>query len=337
MDADLIGLFTLLVGLELILGVDNVLVIAILVSRLPEEKRNVTRNFGLILALVARVIMVIGGLKLVQLKEPAFPEWADWFQYSWRDLALLGGGLFLIWKAVKEIHATVELSHQKQNKSAKDTFFGVITQIVILDIVFSLDSVITAVGLTENRWVIIVAVLLSFTVILFFAKPIGDFILKHVALKILALSFLIVIGITIFMEGIGKEVEKSLIYAPIGFAMLIEILQMRHSHNLSKNQVNPPNWLGKYPVLPIINKASPDQALAIAEALLEGGVGIMEITLRTDDAKDSLLAVRREFPEFILGAGSILNSDQLEWVSGEGMEFAVAPGWSDKCWQKQSH
>ena len=234
MDADLIGLFTLLVGLELILGVDNVLVIAILVSRLPEERRNVTRNFGLILALVARVIMVIGGLKLVQLKEPAFPEWADWFQYSWRDLALLGGGLFLIWKAVKEIHATVELSHQKQNKSAKDTFFGVITQIVILDIVFSLDSVITAVGLTENRWVIIVAVLLSFTVILFFAKPIGDFILKHVALKILALSFLIVIGITIFMEGIGKEVEKSLIYAPMGFAMLIEILQMRHSHNLSK-------------------------------------------------------------------------------------------------------
>ena len=234
MDADLIGLFALLVGLELILGVDNVLVIAILVSRLPEEKRNMTRNFGLILALVARVFMVIGGLKLVQLTEPAFPDGPDWFQYSWRDLALLAGGLFLIWKAVKEIHATVELSDHETNAKAKDTFVGVITQIVILDIVFSLDSVITAVGLTENRWVIIVAVLLSFTVILFFAKPIGDFILKHVALKILALSFLIVIGITIFMEGLGKEVEKSLIYAPMGFAMLIEVLQMRHSHNLTK-------------------------------------------------------------------------------------------------------
>ena len=234
MDADLIGLFALLVGLELILGVDNVLVIAILVSRLPEEKRNMTRNFGLILALVARVFMVIGGLKLVQLTEPAFPDGPDWFQYSWRDLALLAGGLFLIWKAVKEIHATVELSDHETNAKAKDTFVGVITQIVILDIVFSLDSVITAVGLTENRWVIIVAVLLSFAVILFFAKPIGDFILKHVALKILALSFLIVIGITIFMEGLGKEVEKSLIYAPMGFAMLIEVLQMRHSHNLTK-------------------------------------------------------------------------------------------------------
>lgn len=234
MDADLIGLFALLVGLELILGVDNVLVIAILVSRLPEEKRNMTRNFGLILALVARVFMVIGGLKLVQLTEPAFPDGPDWFQYSWRDLALLAGGLFLIWKAVKEIHATVELSDHESDANVKDSFVGVITQIVILDIVFSLDSVITAVGLTENRWVIIVAVLLSFAVILFFAKPIGDFILKHVALKILALSFLIVIGITIFMEGLGKEVEKSLIYAPMGFAMLIEVLQMRHSHNLTK-------------------------------------------------------------------------------------------------------
>ena len=152
MDADLIGLFALLVGLELILGVDNVLVIAILVSRLPEEKRNMTRNFGLILALVARVFMVIGGLKLVQLTEPAFPDGPDWFQYSWRDLALLAGGLFLIWKAVKEIHATVELSDHETNAKAKDTFVGVITQIVILDIVFSLDSVITAVGLTENRW-----------------------------------------------------------------------------------------------------------------------------------------------------------------------------------------
>ena len=240
MDADLIGLFALLVGLELILGVDNVLVIAILVSRLPEEKRNMTRNFGLILALVARVFMVIGGLKLVQLTEPAFPDGPDWFQYSWRDLALLAGGLFLIWKAVKEIHTTVELSDHETNAKAKDTFVGVISQIVILDIVFSLDSVITAVGLTENRWVIIVAVLLSFAVILFFAKPIGDFILKHVALKILALSFLIVIGITIFMEGLGKEVEKSLIYAPIGFALLIEILQMRHSHNRSKKSGEAP-------------------------------------------------------------------------------------------------
>ena len=114
------------------------------------------------------------------------------------------------------------------------SFTGVISQIIILDVVFSLDSVITAVGLTNNRWIIITAVICSFLVILCFAKPIGDFILNNIALKILALAFLIVIGITIFMEGMGKEVEKSMIYVPMGFAMLIELLQMRHSHNLKK-------------------------------------------------------------------------------------------------------
>ena len=234
MDGDLIGLFALLVGLELILGVDNVLVIAILVSRLPENKRNSTRNFGLVLAMVARVIMVLGGLKLIQLTNPVWTNGPNWFAYSWRDLALLGGGLFLMWKAVKEIHATVELEHHETKNKAKASLGGIIFQIVILDIVFSLDSVITAVGLTNNQWIIITAVLSSFVVILFFAKPIGDFIMKNVALKILALSFLIVIGITIFMEGLGKEVEKSMIYVPMGFALAIQLLQMRHKKNLNQ-------------------------------------------------------------------------------------------------------
>jgi len=234
MDLDIIGLFTLLVGLELILGVDNVLVIAILVARLPEKNRNFTRNFGLILALIARVLMVVGGLKLIELTNPAWPSGPSWFQFSWRDLALLFGGLFLIWKAIKEIHSTVELEHHDADKKPKASFAGVISQIVILDVVFSLDSVITAVGLTNNRWIIITAVILSFMIILCFAKPIGDFILKNTALKILALAFLIVIGVTIFMEGMGKEVEKSMIYVPIGFAMAIELLQMRHSHNQKK-------------------------------------------------------------------------------------------------------
>ena len=234
MEGDLIGLFVLLVGLELILGVDNVLVIAILVARLPENKRNSVRNFGLVLAMVARVIMVLGGLKLVQLTNPAWSDGPEWFTYSWRDLALLAGGLFLIWKAVKEIHITVELEHHKSKNQAKASLGGIIFQIVILDIVFSLDSVITAVGLTNNQWIIISAVLCSFMVILFFAKPIGDFIMKNVALKILALAFLIVIGITIFIEGMGKEVEKSMIYVPMGFALAIELLQMRHKRNLDQ-------------------------------------------------------------------------------------------------------
>ena len=236
MDGDLIGLFALLVGLELILGVDNILVIAILVARLPEHKRNSTRIMGLAAALLARILMVIAGLKLLELTAPAWPDGPEWFQYSWKDLALLAGGLFLIWKAVKEIHSTVELEDHGDERKAKNSFFGVVFQILILDVVFSLDSVITAVGLTNNKWVIIVAVLFSFIIIMFFAKPIGDFILKHVALKVLALSFLIVIGITIFMEGMGKQVDKQLIYVPMGFAMGIQFLLMRHKYNLGKNK-----------------------------------------------------------------------------------------------------
>lgn len=189
---------------------------------------------GLVVALLARIVMVIAGLKLLELTAPAWPDGPEWFQYSWKDLALLAGGLFLIWKAVKEIHATVELEDHDDKRKAKSSFFGVVLQILILDVVFSLDSVITAVGLTDNKWVIIVAVLFSFVIIMFFAKPIGDFILKHVALKVLALSFLIVIGITIFMEGMGKQVDKQLIYVPMGFAMGIQFLLMRHKHNLAK-------------------------------------------------------------------------------------------------------
>lgn len=234
MEGDLIGLFALLVGLELILGVDNILVIAILVSRLPEEKRNFTRNFGLAVAMLARIVMVVAGLKLLELTDPVWTDGPTWFQYSWKALALMAGGLFLIWKAVKEIHATVELEDHESKSKVKESFFAIVTQILILDVVFSLDSVITAVGLTDKKWIIITAVISSFVVILFFAKPIGEFILKHIALKILALAFLIVIGVTIFMEGMGKEVDKQLIYVPMGFAMAIQFLQMRHKHNLTK-------------------------------------------------------------------------------------------------------
>lgn len=158
MEGNLIGLFALLVGLELILGVDNILVIAILVSRLPKKNRNTTRTIGLAIAMVARIVMVIAGLKLLELTAPAWPGGPEWLHYSWKDLALIAGGLFLIWKAVTEIHSTVELEDHEDNRNAKKSFFGVVSQIVILDIVFSLDSVITAVGLTSNKWIIIVAV-----------------------------------------------------------------------------------------------------------------------------------------------------------------------------------
>ncbi len=230
--ADIIGVLALLIGLELVLGVDNILVISILVSRLKKEQQNKARIIGLVLAMVARVLLLFLLLKLTGLTNPIL------FDFSIRDIILIVGGLFLIYKAVKEIHHIVELKdEQESGKSLKNTFGSVITQIVLLDIVFSIDSVITAIGLTDEVWVIITAVVLSFAVILIFARPIGDFILANPALKILALSFLISIGITIFMEGMHKEVPKAYIYLPMGFALAVELLQMRYSRNKARNLV----------------------------------------------------------------------------------------------------
>jgi predicted tellurium resistance membrane protein TerC len=228
--ADIIGVLALLIGLELVLGVDNILVITIFVNRLKKEQQNKARVIGLALAMVARLILLFLLLKLTGLTE------AILWNFSIRDLILAVGGLFLIYKAVKEIHHTVELAdeHDEGHKSAKNTFGNIITQIVLLDIVFSVDSVITAIGLTTHVWVIVTAVVLSFALILIFARPIGEFIIANPALKILALSFLISIGITIFMEGLHKEVPKAYIYLPMGFALLVELLQMRYTRNREK-------------------------------------------------------------------------------------------------------
>lgn len=223
---DALILLALLIGLELVLGVDNILVISIFVGRLPQAERNKARLLGLAFALVARIVMLVILLWLAKLTTPLF------LNLSVRDLILLAGGMFLLYKAVTEIHHTVELKEeQHQEKKARQAFAAVITQIVLLDIVFSIDSVVTAIGLTNQLWVIVAAVIVSFAAILFAAKPIGDFILDRPTLKILALSFLITIGITIFMEGMHKHVPKAYIYLPMGFALLVEMLQLRYEHN----------------------------------------------------------------------------------------------------------
>lgn len=228
--ADALALLALLIGLELVLGVDNVLVIAIFVGRLPEEKRNRARIMGLTLAMVARIVMLGVVLVLATLTRPLV------WNFSVRDIILLAGGLFLLYKAVHEIHNTVVLKDELDHgqKGAAASYGAIITQIVLLDIVFSIDSVITAVGLTDQLWIIVTAVVVSFAGLLFFAKPIGEFILRNPALKILALSFLITIGVTIFMEGMHKHVPKAYIYLPMGFALVVEILQMRYEHNRRK-------------------------------------------------------------------------------------------------------
>jgi len=230
---DALALLALLIGLELVLGVDNVLVIAIFVSRLPESMRPKARLLGLGLALVARILMLMVVLALAQLTEPLISH------FSIRDIILLAGGLFLLYKAVQEIHHTVEFKDEAAEGHAEGSAGGrfsmIIAQIVMLDIVFSVDSVITAVGLTDKVWIIITAVIVSFLGILCYARPIGDFIIKHPTVKILALSFLITIGVTIFMEGMHKHVPKAYIYLPMGFALMVDVLQMRYEMNKRKH------------------------------------------------------------------------------------------------------
>ena len=245
--ADSLALLGLLISLELVLGVDNILVIAIIVSRLPEKQQNSARVFGLLLALGIRIVMVCLAVFIIRLKKPIWPhlddaENAGEFLHfvaiiSPKDLILMAGGLFLLWKAVKEIHHTVELKEEKDKSRQKSfSYTSAITQIVILDIIFSVDSVITAVGLTDQMWIIVTAVVVSFAGILAFAKPIGDFILRNTPLKILALAFLITIGVTIFLEGMHQHVQKGYIYLPMGFALMIELLQMRYESNRSKSK-----------------------------------------------------------------------------------------------------
>ena len=173
--------------------------------------------------------MLVALLRLASLTNPVL------LNFSVRDLILISGGLFLLFKAVKEIHHTVEAKEEGSGPGmVMGGFAAVICQIVLLDIVFSIDSVITAIGLTDQVWIIIASVVVSFVAILFFSRPIGEFILQHPAIKILALSFLITIGVTIFMEGLHKHVPKGYIYLPMGFALLVEILQMRYEHNRKK-------------------------------------------------------------------------------------------------------
>lgn len=230
---DAIATLALLLALELVLGVDNIVVISIIVSRLPEEARKKARFIGLSLALLARLVMVAGASLLLSMTDPLV------WKLSVRDLILLLGGAFLLWKAIREIHHTVELIEDREPVKAdpKKAFASAIAVIVAVDIVFALDSVITAVGMTDNLTVIALAVILSFIVILFAAEPIGEFVLRNPTFKILALSFLITIGIVLILEAFHHDVPKAYIYLPMGFATGIQLLQWRLFRNQARQQI----------------------------------------------------------------------------------------------------
>ncbi|MEK7355786.1 MAG: TerC family protein, partial [Bdellovibrionota bacterium] len=210
--------------------------ISILTDRLPPGDRPRARIIGLGLALIVRCVLLLGAAYIVKLSEPVL--WG----LSWKSFVLLGGGGFLLFKAVKEIHHVVEADPGDASELAKgagQAFSGIILQIVILDIVFSIDSVITAVGLTDNLLVIYAAVVASFVAVLAFSGPIASFVQRHATLKILALSFLVTIGVTLVMEALGGHVPKGYIYLPMAFAFGVELLQMRFMHNQSKTKSRP--------------------------------------------------------------------------------------------------
>jgi len=213
-----------LTALEIVLGIDNIIFISILVGRLPERERNRARLIGLGLAMVMRIALLLSLAWIMTLTAPLFTVLRQ--EISGRDLILLVGGLFLLWKSVHEIHNALE-GEDEAHASGAATFGGVLAQIAIIDIVFSLDSVITAVGMAEHVEVMVIAIVLAVGVMMFAARPIGEFVDRHPTIKMLALSFLILIGFALVGEGLDFHVPKGYIYFAMAFSVAVELLNLR--------------------------------------------------------------------------------------------------------------
>lgn len=240
--ATLIALLTLCV-LELILGVDNIVFISIIANRLPESLQPKARLTGLTLALVFRVLLLFGITALIRLTTPLFSisfigEEGKPLGISWKDLILMAGGIFLIFKSTLEIHHKLEESDGEKKVAAPSAFTSVIIQIVLIDIVFSFDSILTAVGLVENIWIMIIAVVVSMIMMMLFSGTISRFINRNPSLQILALAFLILIGVMLVAEGFHQEINKSYIYSAIAFSLLVELINMRRRRNKKAVQLN---------------------------------------------------------------------------------------------------
>jgi len=218
--------FLTLFVLELVLGVDNVIFISILAGKLPLELRKRARMIGLSLAMIMRIGLLFVASFIVGLTAPLI-GWGDGvFQFSGRDIILILGGAFLVYKAVTEIHERLEGSSHKASAGKVATFGAVIAQILVLDAVFSIDSVITAVGMVDELYIMVAAVVLAVVVMLFTAGIISSFVDKHPTVKMLALAFLVLIGTTLIAEGFDAHLDKALIYGPIAFAIIVETLNL---------------------------------------------------------------------------------------------------------------
>ncbi len=221
-----IALITL-VALELVLGVDNVIFISILAGKLPEQDQQRARNTGIALAVITRILLLLSLSWIISLEEDLFTLPYFEIGISGRDLILLVGGLFLLWKSTHEIHEKLEGKEGHASERVVSSFWNVIIQIMLLDIVFSLDSVITAVGMVDHIAIMMIAVVVAAGVMIFTAGPLSKFVEEHPTIKILALSFLLLIGFTLIVEGFGQHISKGYIYFAMGFSVFVELINLR--------------------------------------------------------------------------------------------------------------
>lgn len=211
--------------LEIILGIDNIIFIAILVTRLPRNLRDKARVLGLALAMITRILLLVSIFWIMKLTAPLFSAFG--VEFSGKDLILIGGGLFLIWKSTREIHAQTQGKEQDEFDSSKQaSFAGILVQIAILDIVFSLDSVITAVGMAKDLQVMILAVIIAVLVMMLASKYIARFVDENPSIKVLALAFLILVGVTLIAEGWDLHISKGYIYFAMAFSLAVEAINI---------------------------------------------------------------------------------------------------------------
>jgi len=221
--------FATLTALELVLGIDNIIFISILVDKLPKAQQEMARRVGLFMAMFMRIALLLVLAWIVGLVEPLFTVLGQ--AISGRDLILILGGLFLVWKSTTEIHGSMEGEEGHAGSAVKATLAAVLLQIMIIDLVFSLDSVITAVGMSNEILIMIMAVMIAVGIMMVAASSISAFVEKHATVKMLALSFLVMIGAALLMEGMGEHVNKNYIYFAMGFSVLVEMMNLRMMRN----------------------------------------------------------------------------------------------------------